>query len=229
MSITREFVETGMGMRPIEVEGELWEVGGTQRFALSRPVFYDDFDALVLVYDVSNMKSYENLVVWLFELCTSVWLPSHRYWDTGGGSGGEPEKDLERCAAGHQWQQLILQGRRPILFVAHKCDLRPASQRRGAPPRPEPPKRAPMLDRLLGGGDGLPVATRRSAADDLLFQQLCDLVRSGRHTEATSKGDHSKRSFDFVLWRDFLRRAAESRRRAGSGAAGEDCRERVPW
>lgn len=212
LSITREIVEVGMGMRPAEVEVELWEVGGTQTYAAARPVFYEDFDALLLVYDVSNTKSYENLAVWLFELCTSIRLPSLRYWDRGGGSGGEPDADPERGASGHSLQQLILSGRCPVLFVAHKCDLRPPSERRCPLQRPKPPERAPMLDRLLGGGDGVPAATRRSAADDLLLEQLCDLVRAGRHTEATSKG---KQTFDFVLWRDFIRRTAESRKKRG--------------
>lgn len=226
LSIAREMVE--INMRLVEVEVELWEVGGTQTYAAARPVFYDvdGFDALILVYDVSNMKSYQNLVVWLFELCTSVWLPSLRYWDMGGGSGGVPDMDLENCGDGHAWQQAILSGRCPALFVANKYDLRGASRRTSGlqqtssspspwePKRPQPPDRLPLLDRLLGGGDGLPSSVRRSAADQRLLEQLCDFVSAGRHTEATSKAE--AQSFDFVLWREFLRHALESRQRAAS-------------
>jgi len=203
ISVTRETVE--VNLRPIEVELELWEVGGTQTYSAARPVFFDGVDAAVLVYDVSNMKSYQNLVAWLFELCTSACLPSLRYWDAGGGSGGVPEVDLEDggdCHGG-ALQQALLSGRCPVLFVAHKCDLRPeqAQQQRraGGPlPRPQPPERLPLLDRLLGGGDSVPLAFRRfSPADERLLDRLCDFVQRGRHTEATSLA--GAQSFDFVL------------------------------
>mmetsp|Transcript_73945 Transcript_73945/g.239298 ORF Transcript_73945/g.239298 Transcript_73945/m.239298 type:complete len:276 (+) Transcript_73945:43-870(+) len=218
LSVVREVVE--VEMRPMEVEVELWEGGGTQTYATARPVFYDGFDAVVLVYDVSNMKSYHNLVVWLFELCTSACLPSLRYWDSGGGSGGVPEADLEdgdgAVAQGHAMQRALLGGLCPVLFVAHKCDLRPqqaVTQRAVGSPllRPQPPERLNLLDRFLGGGDTNPSAHRSlSLAEERLLDQLCDFVQRGRHTEATSKED--AQSFDFVLWRDFIRRAVEARR-----------------
>mmetsp|Transcript_22375 Transcript_22375/g.47777 ORF Transcript_22375/g.47777 Transcript_22375/m.47777 type:complete len:280 (-) Transcript_22375:27-866(-) len=205
VSLARETLE--VGFRTVEVEVELWEVGGTKMYSSARPVFYDDIDGLILVYDVSNMKSYHNLVVWLFELCTSVWPPSHRYWDTGGGSGGVPDLDLE-TGDGSALQQAILGGRCPVIFVAHKCDLlHPgAANVRGALPRPLPPDRPPLLDRLLGG-EGVP-GSCRSAADARLMERLCDLVLQGRHTEAASRGDAL--SFDFALWRDFVRRTLEA-------------------
>ena len=93
LSLVRETVE--VGSQALDVEVELREIGGSQMYACARPVFYDDPDAIVLVYDVSNVKSYHNLVAWLFELCTVVWPPSLRYWDTGGGSGGVPDDGLD--------------------------------------------------------------------------------------------------------------------------------------
>jgi len=47
---------------------ELWDVGGSNQYADSRGVFYDDVDGLVLVHDLNNMKSYENLRRWHSEV-----------------------------------------------------------------------------------------------------------------------------------------------------------------
>jgi len=208
VSLVRECVEADL--RSVDVEVELWEVGGTQMYACARPVFYETLDAVLCVYDVSNMKSYHNLVAWLFELCTSAWAPSLRYWDPGGGSGGVPDADLER-GDGRMFQHAILSGRCPVLFVANKCDLKgrcnSSSGRSVGLPRPRPPSKPPLLDRLLGG-EGSFIGCR-TAADRDLVERLCDFVMQGRHTEAASRIDAP--SFDFPIWRDFLRRAMLAR------------------
>ncbi len=67
------------------------EVGGARMYAWSRPIFYDGLDALLLVYDVSNVKSYHNLATWLFEICTASAPPSRRYWGRGAPAGQEDE------------------------------------------------------------------------------------------------------------------------------------------
>lgn len=210
LSLVRETVE--VGGQALDVEVELREIGGSQMYACARPVFYDDPDAIVLVYDVSNVKSYHNLVAWLFELCTVVWPPSLRYWDTGGGSGGVPDDGLDlEGADGRELGQAILSKRCPVLFVGHKCDLRPP--RRGVPPppppRPQPPGRPPLLDRLLGNGGEIGVGSCRTPEDEQLASRLCDFVQQGRHTEASSRGDG--RTFDQGVWRDFVRCALEAR------------------
>jgi Rab-like protein 3 len=46
----------------------LFDVGGAPRFAHARDLFYDDADALLLVHDLSNRRSYSNLRRWLREL-----------------------------------------------------------------------------------------------------------------------------------------------------------------
>eukprot|EP00927_Polykrikos_kofoidii_P068783 TRINITY_DN64115_c0_g1_i1.p1 TRINITY_DN64115_c0_g1~~TRINITY_DN64115_c0_g1_i1.p1 ORF type:complete len:276 (+),score=37.59 TRINITY_DN64115_c0_g1_i1:209-1036(+) len=204
VSLARESVE--VGMRTTDVEVELLEVGGSRAYARARSVFYEDIDAVLLVYDVSNMMSYHNLVLWLFELCTAVRPPSRRFWDAGGGSGGVPEADGEQ-GVGPVMRQALFSGACPVLFVAHKCDLRPTPTRaqRAVLPRPQIPDRPPLLDRLLGGdawGNW-----RGTDADIKLMHQLCDLVVQGRHSEASSKAQ----SFDFPLWRDFVRRALEAK------------------
>eukprot|EP00439_Symbiodinium_sp_Y106_P072920 s13_g13.t1 len=186
LSLTREIVD--IDFRSTEVEVELWEVGGTKAYSCARPVFYDSFDAVVLVYDVSNMKSYHGLVAWLFELCSSVQPPSLKYWDTGGGSGGEPDVDLERADAGAMHQG-ILSGDCAVLFVANKCDLQDKATLESFAqnkPRPTAPEKPPIVDRLLGGGSGdaFLQGYRRSSAEWQLLDKLCEFVLRGQHTEA---------------------------------------------
>lgn len=205
LSLTHETLTGNLGRMIVEVE--LWEVGGTKMYAHGRPVFYDGYDAILLVYDVSNIKSYHSLVAWLFELCTSVLPPSLRYWDAGGGSGGVPDLDLEQGDGG-ALQQAILQRKCPVLFVANKCDLPRSAER---PTRPRPPDRPPLLDRLLGGGDNQ--INIRSAADERLLDGLCDFVAQGIHTEASSRGEG--RFFDAAVWREFAQRAVEFKFRSG--------------
>lgn len=205
LSLCRESVD--VDLRPVDVEVELWEVGGAPTYSRARPVFYDGLDAVLLVYDVSNVKSYHRLVAWLLELCSAAGPPSLRYWDAGGGSGGVPDVELEG-GDGRALQQAILNGRCPVLFVANKCDLQPCGKPAKALLRPKPPDRPHLLDRLLGG-EGYSGACR-TAAEFQLVEKLCDLVVQGRHTEASSRED--AQSFDFVLWRDFLRRTLEARK-----------------
>jgi len=184
--LVRQCIEADL--RSVDTEVELWEVGGTQTCACARPVFHESLDAVLCVYDVSNMQSYHNLVVSLFELCTSAWAPSLRYWDPGGGSGGVPDADLERCD-GHMFQQAILSGRCPVLFVANKCDLKEGCNsgitgRFVGLPWPCPPFKPPLLDRLLVGESNF--IGCKTAADRDLVERLCDFVLQSRHTEAIS-------------------------------------------
>jgi Rab-like protein 3 len=46
----------------------LWDVGGAPRFERSRELFFADADAVVLVHDLTNRRSYSNLRRWLREL-----------------------------------------------------------------------------------------------------------------------------------------------------------------
>lgn len=198
-----------VGMHPLDVEVEFWEVGGSLAFSTARSVFYQHFDSVLLVYDVSNMKSYRNTVMWLFELCTCTGPPSLRYWDTGGGSGGVHDHDLEH-GANKEKERAIFGHLCPVLFVAHKCDLRPAGQPRLSLTKPMPPDRPPLLDRILGGDS---IAAWRGSADDMrLADKICNFVFRGNHTEASSK----RQSFDFALWKEFVRKTVDGKRRLES-------------
>ncbi|XP_063930557.1 rab-like protein 3 isoform X2 [Zophobas morio] len=47
---------------------ELWDIAGSACYRKSRFIFYDHFDGIILVHDVTNRKSYENLDEWLKEI-----------------------------------------------------------------------------------------------------------------------------------------------------------------
>ena len=50
---------------------EFWDIGGSQRYEATRRVFYGDVDGLVLVHDLSNRKSHDNLQYWLGDVLGS--------------------------------------------------------------------------------------------------------------------------------------------------------------
>ena len=47
---------------------ELWDVGGGHSHRNSRHVFYSNFHGIILVHDLANRKSQQNLEKWLREV-----------------------------------------------------------------------------------------------------------------------------------------------------------------
>ncbi len=47
---------------------ELWDIGGSASHAISRGVFYDNIDGVILVHDLTNKKSESHLDRWLTEV-----------------------------------------------------------------------------------------------------------------------------------------------------------------
>lgn len=47
---------------------ELWDIGGSSHHANTRRVFYQPTHGIILVHDLTNIKSYENLQQWLLEV-----------------------------------------------------------------------------------------------------------------------------------------------------------------
>lgn len=47
---------------------ELWDIGGSSHHANARRVFYQSLNGIILVHDLTNIKSYENLQQWLLEV-----------------------------------------------------------------------------------------------------------------------------------------------------------------
>lgn len=82
---------------------ELWEVGGSNIHANSRYIFYNTVHGIILVHDLTNKKSHQNLRKWLCEALNK------------GCSKDTPENDFSsEMFAG--WQI-------PILVIGTKVDL----------------------------------------------------------------------------------------------------------
>jgi len=50
----------------------LWDTGGEERFKAMTPLYYRDANAAILVYDVTDMKSFKSLEDWVRELDSKV-------------------------------------------------------------------------------------------------------------------------------------------------------------
>ena len=50
---------------------ELWDIGGSTSHKNSRSIFYNNINGVILVHDLSNKKSYQNLRKWFSELLNS--------------------------------------------------------------------------------------------------------------------------------------------------------------
>lgn len=86
---------------------ELWDIGGSSAHENSRTVFYNAFHGIILVHDLTNRKSHQNLRKWLAELLSK---------DTDKKSGnGRYEYDPEQ----------FVDNQIPILVIGTKQDLVP--------------------------------------------------------------------------------------------------------
>lgn len=93
------------------------DIGGTRTYSAIRSVFYDDVHAIMLVYDVNNVKSFANLTLWLQEVCIRNVSPSQTYWDY-------PLKTLASvsCTEDPTIADRIFSGSIPVLIVGNKSD-----------------------------------------------------------------------------------------------------------
>jgi len=57
---------------------ELWDIGGYKNHMNSRSVFYSNTDGIILVYDVTNKKSENNLDDWINEISKCNFEPRWR-------------------------------------------------------------------------------------------------------------------------------------------------------
>jgi len=64
---------------------ELWDVGGSHSHRNSRHVFYSNFHGIILVHDLANRKSQQNLEKWLHEVlereCGNGKQKNDGFWD----------------------------------------------------------------------------------------------------------------------------------------------------
>ncbi|XP_035666910.1 rab-like protein 3 isoform X1 [Branchiostoma floridae] len=87
---------------------ELWDVGGSINHSLSHSVFFNSAHGLVLVHDLTNRKSQENLRRWLGEVLSR---------DAGKKYSGEPDYD----------EEVFSENQLPALVIGTKMDRIPDS------------------------------------------------------------------------------------------------------
>ncbi|GFR62063.1 rab-like protein 3 [Elysia marginata] len=91
---------------------ELWDIGGAASHANSRSIFYHQVHGIILVHDLTNRKSHQNLRKWLAEtLCKDDIKPNSSY-------SFDPEQFV-----GNQI---------PILVIGTKADLAESLRERNA-------------------------------------------------------------------------------------------------
>eukprot|EP00112_Aurelia_sp_Birch-Aquarium-sp1_P000627 Seg1058.18 transcript_id=Seg1058.18/GoldUCD/mRNA.D3Y31 product="Rab-like protein 3" protein_id=Seg1058.18/GoldUCD/D3Y31 len=99
---------------------ELWDIGGSTSHKNSRSIFYNNINGVILVHDLSNKKSYQNLRKWFSELLNSgkqeftgvsVKSESHDY-------NGGIEYDVEQFSGNTL----------PVLIVGTKLDQAPETR-----------------------------------------------------------------------------------------------------
>eukprot|EP00919_Chromeraceae_sp_WS-2016_P006251 GHVR01014670.1.p1 GENE.GHVR01014670.1~~GHVR01014670.1.p1 ORF type:complete len:192 (-),score=50.08 GHVR01014670.1:285-860(-) len=96
---------------------EFWDIGGCRAYSPIRSLFYYDFNGVMLVYDIGNIKSHSLLCPWLVELCTRDVYPSAAFWTDC--------KDVcvyesSECPSS---SEVLLSGRIPIIIIANKIDI----------------------------------------------------------------------------------------------------------
>lgn len=91
---------------------ELWDVGGYKTHALARSVFYDLYQGIILVHDLTNRKSFLNLRGWLGEVLAANDGSSYR--DSKGGDDFDAE--------------MFIGKNMPVLIVGTKKDLLPSNR-----------------------------------------------------------------------------------------------------
>eukprot|EP00922_Rhytidocystis_sp_ex-Travisia-forbesii_P049617 GHVS01073836.1.p1 GENE.GHVS01073836.1~~GHVS01073836.1.p1 ORF type:complete len:409 (+),score=101.53 GHVS01073836.1:1480-2706(+) len=147
---------------------EFWEIGGSQSYSAARNIFYGGVNGVLLLYDMTNRKSYHNLLCWLLELCVRDAPASKALFREPRATGADDrrqrnkkkgdtlweESDVETCgrrSAGGGLSKRLLSGAVPLFCVGTKLDK--LSPKDFPPPRPRavfPPKQF-VLDRLFGG------------------------------------------------------------------------------
>eukprot|EP01134_Creolimax_fragrantissima_P007084 CFRG7084T1 len=66
-------------------EVELWDIGGSPSHRGCRSVFYENIHGIILVHDITNRKSYNNLNKWINEIVSALSSEGSSY-----DKGGEP-------------------------------------------------------------------------------------------------------------------------------------------
>lgn len=134
---------------------EFWDVSGHRKYLSSRPLFYRDINAILLVFDLMNRKSYENIRKWIREIVkvdATRGIEEERSGEahnSGGGGGGGINSSPHQSPAlrpsasppspallgsGSSPSPLVSAlGSLPVLLIGTKADLyRPRAAEQGS-------------------------------------------------------------------------------------------------
>jgi small GTP-binding protein len=50
------------------IKVQLWDTAGTERFRSVTPIYYNDVDGVLLVFDITDSNSFETINYWVEEL-----------------------------------------------------------------------------------------------------------------------------------------------------------------
>ncbi len=72
VDILNKAVKITQGVTDYEVNLNLWDIGGQDSFKLVRGKFYKQAIAALLIFDITNKKSFDNLEAWIKEAIDNV-------------------------------------------------------------------------------------------------------------------------------------------------------------
>ncbi|ORX95905.1 ras-like GTP-binding protein RYL2 [Basidiobolus meristosporus CBS 931.73] len=67
-TIGASFMTTKLVVDNFKVRLQIWDTAGQERFRSMAPMYYRGANAAIIVYDITNRKSFEEIEVWLKEL-----------------------------------------------------------------------------------------------------------------------------------------------------------------
>uniref|UniRef100_A0A8D8WQI5 Rab-like protein 3 n=2 Tax=Cacopsylla melanoneura TaxID=428564 RepID=A0A8D8WQI5_9HEMI len=83
---------------------ELWDIGGRPAYANTRHIFYNSVDGIILVHDLTNRKSQENLSKWLLEVVNR-------------------QSEFDASQDDFDPESFVGASKIPLLVMGTKCDL----------------------------------------------------------------------------------------------------------
>lgn len=74
-TIGASFFTCKLNLNQTKVKMQLWDTAGQERFKAMAPMYYRNANAALLVFDVTNHKSFEEVKTWIHELQQNVQEP----------------------------------------------------------------------------------------------------------------------------------------------------------
>lgn len=96
---------------------ELWDIGGSRAHSSARPIYYNSFHGIILVHDLTNSKSHNNLRQWLGEVFYSRDPTKESGFKVGSLLGAPAYETLDFDMESFAEKNI------PVLVVATKLDV----------------------------------------------------------------------------------------------------------